>query len=400
MKYPNSLTALEDDLKKSPETEITSLAHEIITMAKEYDLEMAEHLKTYPDYIIDGKLIERNLEHPVEFTHNSVLGAPGADSISHPIEENEEWNKGRRATNTGAVYKLNERGLPINPYLKTGITGQGLLWQLGPNHAVDNGLLTIKPDEINLPTLYAIGINRKDSAAKTASFAGGFAKFKKTTQGYILDKETVAASQAEEFFEEMLSGSVELLPEYQNRITEEFNKEIAKRMQKRSTVLDEDKLEEIRGQVTVHLKMKQVEEYDNKFFNRLTNLFSSAKECYAGPVLNSARNTDNSWIETRLSWILLDDEKWKYIRGEKPKFDYQLSAGDDAAAVKYFKVDGELVKQASSSHKAMFAFMVASFMLDTQSKKQSLDKNILNQIKDFNRVLKTKPSHASSIASG
>lgn len=398
MEYPNSLKALEDDLKNSPDTYITSLARNIIEIAKEYDLELAHNLKTYPEYLIDGQLIKRDPKNTVEFTHSSVLGAPDADCLAQPIGEGEEWNKGRRATNTGAIYKINDKGLPINPYIKTGITGQGLLWQYGPNHAVDNGIITIKPDENNIPTLYAIGINRKDSTHR-ASFAGGFTKFKKTEQGYIIDNEVIATSQTEEFFEEMLSGSIELAPEYSAKLDALFNTEIAERMKKRSTPLGQDKLDEIKCQILTHLKMQQVKDHDKDFFKRLVKLFSNAKECFAGPILNSARATDNAWIESRLLWILIDDDTWRYIKGENPKFDYNLSAGDDAAAVKYFKLDGDLIRNASSSHKAMFAFMIASFILETQKQHRELDKTIFNQIKDMYEVLKTKPSNISLPAS-
>jgi len=373
MEYPNSIPVLEDDLRRAPDTEVTDLAREIIERAKECDMLSTSSLPVYTQYTINDKVISRNRENPIEYTHQSVLGAPGADTAEKPLGDGEIWNKDRRATSTGAIYQIGEDGRPINPYHKTGITGQGLLWQYGPNHAVDIGVIVTKNDENGVPTLYTEGIRRKDSMHQ-ASFAGGFLKYE---QGYKADKETVLNSRVEEFFEEMLSGSIELLPEYQERVNYEFGAEVLRRMEKRTSAISEEKLKVIKEQIVTKLKMDQTKDKDPELFPRLKEVFSEAKECYAGPILNAGRSTDNSWIESNLAWIHLTDQKMNYIKG---KNSMELSAGDDAGAVVEFKVDDKLIANSSRSHRAMFAFMTASFLLDSQEKGQKIDKNIIKQL--------------------
>lgn len=381
MTYPNSIPMLEASFAEALNTEITALAKKIVEGAKKLDLLTSQNLGVHPDYQISGELIERNSSNPIEFNHNSIIGAPGAGTPENPLQAGEEWNKGRRLSNTGLRYNFNAHGLPLNPYINAGITGRGLLWQYGPNHAVDNGLLITRPNLEGVPTLYAIGIHRKDRP-NVPSLAGGFAKFNEVNGEYILDHESVIDSRLEEFFEEMISGSVELEPQYADLVESEYEEEIGRRMKSRSEPLGQDKLDEIHEQTVTHLKMRQVKDLDPEFFARLREVIASGKECFAGPVLNSNRQTNNAWIETRLSWVHLTDENWNYIRGNNPRFNYEFSAGDDADGVHYFEVNRDLIQNANSSHAPLFAFMAASFLLDAQENDIILDPSIIAQIED------------------
>ncbi len=389
----NSIETLEKDLERAPPTELTALARDIIKGAKKLYSENAQHLGDHPAY-----KVKRNFKIPAHFTHDSVIGAPGADTPEKPLGDNEKWNEGARATNTGIKYQLNKNAHPQNPYMNTGLTGQGLLWQFGPNHAIDNGILFVKKDEkTGIKTLHALGIYRKDNPGKPA-ISGGFAKFKETEEGFILDEEALLDSKVEEFFEEMVSGSVDLLPEYEIRIKDLFNKEVTKRMDKRENELEQSKLDEIKEQVITGLKFKQVYDMDWHFMNRIRSVLSDSKECFAGPILNDRRNTNNAWTETRLSWIILTDRKWKYIKGKDPKFEYRFSAGDDADGVHLFKMGPELIEDSIKSHSAMFAFMASSFILETERNGINIiDDNIKKQLEDvaiyLNKIElpKTKP---------
>ncbi len=358
MKHFSSIQVLEKDLAEAPDTKLTSLARDIIDGARELYFENAENLKNHQEY-----KVKRDFENPQEYTHDSVLGIPDIENIL--------------PTNTGIEYKFNDKGHAINPYMNTGLTGRGLLWQYGPNHAIDNGILYIKDD-----LLYAMGIFRKDSGQRPA-LSGGFAKFKKTEDGYVLDEEALLETRVEEFFEEMISGSITLLPEYETKVTKAYNDEVDRRMQTRDHNLEKYKLDEIREQVTTQLKMQQVQDIAPRFFTRAKEILAQSTECFAGPILSDRRNTNNAWIETRLSWLLLSDAKWNYIKGINPKFNYKFAAGDDADSVRLFKVDADLIQSSNASHSSMFAFMIASFVLDSQKQGTKLSTETKQQIKSI-----------------
>ncbi|VDP93167.1 unnamed protein product [Echinostoma caproni] len=78
---------------------------------------------------------------PISYTHSKVHGKVWADpDIEHEkgivLKFNQLDGKVDRTSFTG-VYQLNERGLPLNPRGRTGITGRGALGRWGPNHAAD-----------------------------------------------------------------------------------------------------------------------------------------------------------------------------------------------------------------------------------------------------------------------
>jgi hypothetical protein len=374
MEYPNSLTSLMNDVGRAPQTPVTNLAVTLIERAKERDLQRTERLGVHP------KLgdIQRDRLNPPTINSPTILGADWADDEMTPLKPGEKWNAGRRASNTGTTYAFNDQGYPINPFFNTGLNGRGVLGQFGPNHAVDNGVLTIM-QENGKPVLYALGIYRKDAPGVPA-FAGGFAKFKKADDGqYIFDRATVVQSQVEEFFEEMISGSVPLLPEYELHAGAMIDANIAQRHAAGALIKEAHRLE-IEEQVQTHLKMQQILDKDPEFLERLTKVIEAGKECFAGPVLNGTRSTNNAWIETRLSWFLLNEETWSYVRGSNPVFDYQLSAGDDADGVVFLKLDDKLIDTAFDSHGPMFVYMAASYLLDCQERRQEIPPSIIDQV--------------------
>ena len=396
MTYPNSLTVLEKSLSKAPDTPVTLMAQKIIEGCKAMDLQTSKELDVHKDYKKNGQLIKRNLQNPVEFNHDSVVGAPGATWAAVPLLEGEKWNEDRRRSNTGLKYDFNAQGLPQNPFLNTGLLGQGLLWHYGPNHAVDNGILVTRKDEKDLETLYAVGIHRMDGPGKPA-LSGGFLTSKQIEGRYVLNLEAAIDSRVQEFFEELISGSITLLPEYQNRLDPEYAQEVAQRMTKRSRPLEQSKLDEIYEQTITRLKMEQVEALDSDFFVRLRQVVAKGEECFAGPVLNSARATNNAWIETRLSWVHLTDEKWQFVKGDNPPFDYQFSSGDDAQSVHYFEIGADLIRESNNSHAPLFGFMAASYLLHAQENGQHIPDNIMAQMQDMMTYLdKFQTAHLSA----
>ena len=228
--YPNSLQVLESDLKQAfndyPQSEITQLAADLIEGAKKRDLGKSANLGISALY----KGIMRDKNNPPEYNDPSIIGADWADDEAQPLKPGEQWNKHRRATNTGTEYDFDATGRPVNPYHETGLTGRGCLGAYGPNHAVDNGAVVIEADENGVETMYALGIIRKHDKGDVPAFAGGFAKYNVQPDGsYVLDRDTVIDSQTEEFFEEMVSGSVELLSTYEDQLSDLFNAEVSKR---------------------------------------------------------------------------------------------------------------------------------------------------------------------------
>lgn len=373
MEYPNSLRTLMRDVAHAPKSAVTDLAVTMIELAKKRDLQRTERLGVHP------KLgdVKRDRDNPPTINSPSILGADWADDEAAPLKHGEKWNEGRRASNTGLAYAFNEHGYPINPFFNTGLNGRGVLGQFGPNHAVDNGVLVIKQED-GKPTLYAQGIYRKDAPGVPA-FAGGFAKFLKTDDGqYIFDRATVVNSQVEELFEEMISGSVPLLPDYEMRAVAMIEDNIGPRLSAGATITDAHR-HEIEEQVRTHLKMQQVHDKDPDFFARLHIVVNHGKECFAGPVLNGTRSTNNAWIETKLSWFLLNDDVWNFIRGPSPAYDYKFNAGDDADGVVLLKLDEKLIDTAFDSHGPMFVFMTASYLLDCQERGAEVPSSIIEQ---------------------
>ncbi len=369
---PRYLSALLSDFqlaaKKYPHSEITELASSLLHGAVILDRLKAIDL---PVNFKFGDLV-RNASHPPEFEHPEILKAAWADNVAHPLGENEAWNKGRRATATGQVYELDAQGRPVNPYMETGINGRGVLGAFGPNHAVDNGMIILKDDGQGNKKFSVLGILRKyDNNAP--ALAGGFAKYKDGETG-ALDLDAIAQNQMEEFFEEAISGSVELLPEFEEKIDKNLQIALAPYGD-----ASHEMREETRTEVITALRMEQVQKYDPEFLIRLKAHIAAGHECFAGPVLNDPRNTNNAWIESRLSWSVLDDESWARIRGDD-KFGYDFVGGDDASGIVFHELNPDTIRRAYASHGPMMCFLAASFALDRQEKKIALDRNVVRQL--------------------
>lgn len=371
--YPDYISVLRQDFSKAvesfPDTELTKLADDLIQGALQLDYLKATRLPVHHKF---GNIV-RNPENAVYFEEAETLKAAWADDPSFPLKEGEMWNKGHRETATGQIYELGEDGKPINPYMATGIKGRGILGAFGPNHAVDNGMIVIKYDEQGKLSIYSVlGILRKyDNNAP--ALAGGFAKYK---DGDIaaLDHDAIAQNQTDEFFEEVISGSIELLPEFQSQIENRLH-----------IVLEPyDKIthefyEEHEEQVITALKMEQIEKYDPEFLQRLKAHIRSGHECFAGPVLNDPRNTDTAWIESHLFWVVFNDQTWRDIKGND-MFGYKFSGGDDASDIIFHKFDPDTVQNAYASHGPMMCFMAASYVLDAQARGNKIEESVVAQL--------------------
>lgn len=377
MSYPNALQALEKDLKRTPNSSESNLARRLISAAMAYDnfrTQQTLRLQFYPGNI------RKDFTRATDFTDDSILGAPWADHARTPLQSGEAWNAGRRASLTGQSYKLDDMGLPLNPYMNTGIHGRGVIGLYGPNHAVDVGILTIRPGRAGTPALHAWGIMKGPRPA----FCGGFAEYpNENGHGYQTGKRIWALNQCKEFVEEMISGSVTLMGYYAEMAHKAFEAQQKLRVEKRSgKPLSDEKLEELRKQAETEQKLNQIASHDEGFLLRIKNAFNSSTECYAGPIRSSSRNTNTAWMETYLSWIFMDDNMWKNIRGPNPVFDYQFAAGDDADDVVAHEIGPELLQSATGTHSAMFAFMAASWVLDTKRKDGRIDPSIISQLEN------------------
>ncbi len=395
-KYPNSLQALEQQLERArhdfPVTRATVLAQNLVDGAIRLDLERARNLGMVQKYKEQG--IVRDAANPPEFEHPDARSGTGTDNPAHPLPDGEHWNEGRRATLTGAEYGTDDKGRPFCPYMNNGLNGRGLLWLYGPNHCIDNGVLEIAPDEQGRPTLFIIGIKRKDDPQQRPALSGGFAKFKEDGKGgYVFDNDAILETRVEEFFEEMVSDSVPLLPEYAARVEPEVAAAQKAAETRGGGPLSAWRAEEIREQVTVGLKTEQVQALDPEFFVRLKDFLAHGHEAFAGPVLTSGRNTNNAWIESRMNWVLLEDDTWRKIAGNGP-FDYKLSGGDDSAGVFHYPVSPQTIKTAIPSHGPMMTFMLASFVLDAQERGIKLNPHIVQQLEDVGNFYKPPPNSA------
>ena len=140
--------------------------------------------------------------------------------------------------------------------------------------------------------------------------------------------------------------------------------------------------DEIAEQVETALKLDQVNALDPDFMIRLREVVAKGHSCFAGPMLNDNRNTNNAWIETRLSWFMMDDATWAYVKGPSPVFPYAFSAGDDASGVVEHEITPQLIKDAFASHGALFTFLAASYLLKTQQDGQQVGTDIITQLSE------------------
>ncbi|XP_070838001.1 ADP-ribose pyrophosphatase, mitochondrial [Chaetodon trifascialis] len=184
-----------------------------------------------------------------------------------------------------------EKGKPLNPRGRTGLTGRGLLGRWGPNHAADPIVTRWKVDanEAKIhhpvskrPVLQFVSIKRRD--------CGEWA----IPGGMVDAGEQVSLTLQREFSEEALN-SLAVPPSEREKIHERINK-----------------------------------------------LFkSSGFQVFKGYV-DDPRNTDNAWMETVA--VNFHDDLGNSV-SELP-----LQAGDDAGQVKWVDVDSSFQLYASHSH--------------------------------------------------
>ncbi|KAK9534844.1 hypothetical protein VZT92_007264 [Zoarces viviparus] len=187
-------------------------------------------------------------------------------------------------------YKI-EKGKPLNPHGRTGVTGRGLLGRWGPNHAADPIVTRWKVDAKQAkifhsvskrPILQFVSIKRKD--------CGEWA----IPGGMVDPGEQVSLTLQREFSEEALNS-------------------LAVPSSERA-----------------------------KISERISKLFKSPGfQVYKGCV-DDPRNTDNAWMETVA--VNFHDESGNSV-SELP-----LQAGDDAGQVQWVDVDSSFPLYANHSH--------------------------------------------------
>lgn len=230
---------------------------------------------------------------PVSYTDPSVLKKPvWADPDIGP-SFSPKFNTvdgGVDRTSFEGNYKT-EKGKPLNPRGRTGLTGRGLLGRWGPNHAADPIVTRWKVDAKGAkvhhpvskrPILQFVAIKRKD--------CGEWA----IPGGMVDPGEQVSLTLQREFSEEALN-SLAISPAEKAKVNE-----------------------------------------------RITKLFkSSGFQVFKGYV-DDPRNTDNAWMETVA--VNFHDDLGDSV-SELP-----LQAGDDAGQVKWVDVDSSFPLYANHSH--------------------------------------------------
>ena len=175
-------------------------------------------------------------------------------------------------------------GLPANPYGRTGIIGRGLLGRFGPNHAADP-----------IAT-----------------------RWKRANSGIVLDKgkrvlEFIAIQRKDNHQWAIPGGMVEPGEHVSETLRKEFSEEAL-------------------------AKLNMSAEQCQQISDRLKYLFRNGVEVYKGYV-DDPRNTDNAWMET-VACNFHDDSG--EVFGE-----FELKAGDDAQAVRWQRVSGNIPLYAS-----------------------------------------------------
>ncbi|KAL9974194.1 hypothetical protein ACROYT_G011206 [Oculina patagonica] len=170
-------------------------------------------------------------------------------------------------------------GLPLNPMGRTGMQGRGLLGRFGPNHAADP-IVT---------------------------------RWKRTSTGVMLDGgkkvlEFVAIQRKDNSQWAIPGGMVEPGQVVTQALKAEFGEEAMAKLN-----FTEDERERISRQID--------------------KLFNNGVEVYKGYV-DDPRNTDNSWMETVA--VNFHDDTGEVFS------EFKLQAGDDAAAVRWQRVSGNI----------------------------------------------------------
>lgn len=172
-----------------------------------------------------------------------------------------------------------KHGLPLNPMGRTGMIGRGLLGRFGPNHAADP-IVT---------------------------------RWKRTSAGVMLDGgkkvlEFVAIQRRDNSQWAIPGGMVEPGQVVTQALKAEFGEEAM-------------------------AKLDVTNEERDKISSLIDKLFSNGMEVYKGYV-DDPRNTDNAWMETVA--VNFHDDTGEIFS------EFKLQAGDDAAAVRWQRVSGNI----------------------------------------------------------
>ncbi len=287
---------------------------------------------------------------------------PYVDPDDGQIDRREQFNHlgTRRATMTGVPIEFGKDGLPINPYYEdTGISGRSSgLW--GSNSIVDVLGLVSRRDESGMETLYEINV-RKPCGKLVA--VGGYIETEPNEDGeHIITEEVIIDNAAKEFFEEAISGSVALRPEYESRVHEYPG------------IKPEQQL--------AAAKLDMVMTHDPSFIERLKEVIrDNGRTAYAGPILLSAGTMNNSWGETNAKWFNMTDANWIYIKGQdEQNFGYDLVAGDDVIDLTLAPSGSETMHDTTVNHRILKAYMIADYILARQAEGETFeDSHVLKQ---------------------
>lgn len=394
--YDMSLRVLYRDMDRAVsdgvDQPIVDLANHLTRKATEFDC-MKLGLMLQKPY---NMKVVRDFSEPQSYDDDQLNGMPWADDASRPLEPSESWNTGRRSTNVNISYQLDGKGYPINPYFDYGVKGRGVIGRFGPNHAVDNGILRIMNNKDGQPRLHTLGIIRQDNGLP--ALCGGFTNFIQGKDGrYPYTRKVALLSQASEFIEELVSGSIALKPEFAEGVEQEISDRLMEIERTTGQTLGKNRKQALRNEIITHRKMEQINAEDPGFLQRVYSAFDQAHECYAGPVLNSGRNTNNAWMETRLSWFMLDDAQWNRIRGNGS---YDFSAGDDAQTVMWHEITPDLVQGATGSHGAFFTYLLSSYLLTAKHQDEDTLACIKEQAQELLTFLDTSVSRHMACGSG
>ncbi|KAF5399657.1 hypothetical protein PHET_07055 [Paragonimus heterotremus] len=255
-----------------------------------------------------------NAYKPIVFTHPKVHGQIWADpdllTSQVPLHFNQIDGKIDRTSVLGP-YQLDDKGLPLNPCGRTGITGRGALGRWGPNHAADPIVTRWKIDATGQRVidpvskkyvLQFVAIERGDCGEW--ALPGGSPYFLCTRPFALTHCCTSDTFSA---------GMVDAGEKCTDALKREFSEEALN-----SKEATPEQLEKLR---------KLVEEF-----------FATGTQVYSGYV-DDPRNTDNAWMETVA--VNFHDETADRIAR------FNLQAGDDAKKVCWMDVSSDIKLYAS-----------------------------------------------------
>lgn len=372
--YRVSLRHISYDMQqKKAAKSIKKLAQKLVNSAAEYDLQKARQFENIP---FAGKRPLKAATNPY-FIARSTIGYEWSD----PKEPSpaDDYNQGYRTTFSGIPYKIDEKGYPVNPYTSYDKRpGRGILALWGPSQTVTNGVVSIQNNLLNV-----YGIVRRDDLKNALS--GGYTKDLKFNTGQDLTGPVIYKSQTDEFFEEMISGSVTLLDEYRDLARQQTERRIEQINQNRTREelpeLSEKEIQKVQRHVITEKKLDQVRENDSALLAQLNDRFATSKICYAGPMVASKANRRNGWVETYLSWFEMNKEDWEAINSQCQQ-NYKFQAGDDAQQAGIYEISPNLIENSSGSHSSYLGYIMASYLLHAKDISKDIEKQA-NDITSF-----------------